>query len=86
MPQCKHNNCPSVQKFLVRGLCRACHNDPAIRALYPTLACGPVPDDPTMEEMEATIAEQLATMPKERYRRKSGVTDMLKAMRKPRTR
>ena len=50
-----------------RGLCHVCFADKEIRVQYPVdPKCGHRGDyhEPTMEELERTIAEQLPTMPK----------------------
>ena len=47
-----------------RGLCRPCHEDEAIRALYPSrLNTTRTDGDMTMEEIEALVARQYASRP-----------------------
>ena len=49
-----------------RGLCTRCHGIKAVRDLYRVRAANKVEDmGPTMEELDALIAEQLPTMPNE---------------------
>ena len=63
---CRH--CGKVIACLAsRGLCWACYRTPAIRALYPTYLKGPggaaCGREPTAEELERTIAEQMKALP-----------------------
>lgn len=52
-----------------RGLCWTCRLDPSIRELYPQTESKYTPrGEPTEEELERCIAEQIGTMPKERGR------------------
>ena len=47
-----------------RGLCRPCHEDEAVRALYPSrLNTRRTEGDLTEEELNALIARQLANLP-----------------------
>lgn len=68
---CKHCRERNAQKYK-RGLCSRCYWSPEIRDRYRVRAANKPKDDdgPTMEELEALIAERLPTMPQEpRYER-----------------
>ena len=46
-----------------RGLCTRCYFTPAVRSLYPARVVRPFAHEPTMDELEALIAEQRKCLP-----------------------
>jgi hypothetical protein len=72
MTTCKH--CGREYADLTRGLCRRCWLQMDIREQYPMMvnrrrSSEHTPEDATMEEIEATIAERLPTMPQDDHER-----------------
>lgn len=71
MERCGNPACKKSCQTLARGLCHTCYENPAIRVLYPKKKVGRKAGfkfadwhEPTEEELNALIAEQLPTMPK----------------------
>jgi hypothetical protein len=60
---CRH--CGYEKANRPRGLCWVCHKDLDIRKQYPSSSkYSPVKDDePTQEEVDATVAEQMECLP-----------------------
>lgn len=60
---CLHCNQPRA--ISGRGLCTTCYTTPAIRRLYPVIERGHIPRyrEPTEEEVEAMVAEQMKNLP-----------------------
>lgn len=64
MPSRKCLHCGRVRRIQGRGLCWSCNRDRTIRNQYPLLRPRNMADDydgsePTMEELDAIIAEQM---------------------------
>lgn len=55
---CKH--CKRPINYVKRGLCSTCYADRSIRKLYPKQSAF---DDPSMEELDAMIAERMKRLP-----------------------
>ncbi len=63
---CRHCNRILGRARSKRGLCIVCYRDDAIRVLYACCKTGPKPerhDDPTEEELNAIIAQQMRCLP-----------------------
>lgn len=63
MTLCLH--CKTRKCNRPRGLCESCYARPSIRRRYAMIPTEPkrIANEPTMEELEKTIAEQRPTMP-----------------------
>lgn len=61
MPLCVH--CEERYASASRGLCHVCYRNSAIRECYPPHYATTHRTEPTMEELDRMIAEQLPTMP-----------------------
>lgn len=58
---CRHCNEKTANR--PRGLCRVCYYLPGVKEQYPSVSKFAPAREPTEEELEATIAEQMKNLP-----------------------
>lgn len=56
-------NCRNLRKIRTRGLCGRCYSFPTVRAAFPPPPRSAAGREPTMAELDALVAEQMANLP-----------------------